>query len=186
MPFSLNPEQWIKDIEGKAKNIEKDEVDKEILFQWTYLPPRWLGFLRIGLIPILVIFYFVLSRYFDNFLPSYILYPLIAVVTFAVNRIGEKATPKEYAITEKGVYIRKISRNISGGQEVKRKEVGGWQVIGIWREFLGYERSSGKIILKKRARFSRNVVLFYNGGITTSLKITEWVNRYIGRIVNRR
>jgi hypothetical protein len=183
MPFSLNPEQWLKDIEGKEKNIERDEVDEEVQYKWTYLPPRWLGFFRIGLIPILVVLYFVLSQYFDNFLPSYILYPLIAVVTFAVNRIGEKATPKEYAITEKGVYIRKIARNNSETKEVKRVSGDRWQVIGIWKEFLGYERSSGKIILKKRARFSRSVVLYYNGGLTTSLKITEWVNRYIGRIV---
>jgi len=187
MPFSLEP----KELESKKETKEKkgeEGMEEEIHFQWSYLPPRWLGFLRFGILPLLILLYLLFSQFFrdkirilDPFLPLF-----IALLTFLWNRISQKASPKEYALTSKGIYVRGVG---SKKMEISFPEMEGlnlgtkrrWQRMGTWRDFRMFERERKRILLKGRSRFSRSISLYYNGDLSTGMRIVEVVSRFIGR-----
>lgn len=186
MPISLDLTKLKEKITEHDEKKGKDEIEGEILFQWTYLPPRWIRFLRFGILPLLILLYLLFSQFFrdkirllDPLLPL-----LIALLTFLWNRIGQKMSPKEYALTREGIYFRGIESKKSGIaiSQLEGLNLGSkrrWQIMGTWGNFRKFEREKRRILLKGKSRFSKSIALDFNGDLSTAMRIVEVVSRFV-------
>ncbi|MEW6686920.1 MAG: hypothetical protein AB1393_12065 [Candidatus Edwardsbacteria bacterium] len=141
---------------GQASHLSNEVVEME----WTYRPPakRKIIFIIILIVAVAAFFYFVKSgRGFQKILKE-MLGPLIALLPALLFSLF---VSKKYRLTNLGVY-----------EGTKR--------LGLWTEFVAWQRVENQVRLKKKQALS-NLAILYCNNTTETMRVTAIAGKYVRR-----